>query len=84
MSDFGTNPQQSNVQDMLNDIQQHYLRINTYKNKIRELNTRIKGVKQMLFEVCNHEWYIDRDDCWDSICNKRCKHCKLWQHPGCN
>ena len=84
MSDFGTNPQQSNVQDMLNDIQQHYLRINTYKNKIRELNTRIKEVKQILFEVCNHEWYIDRDDCWDSICNKRCKRCKLWQHPGCN
>lgn len=84
MSDSETNPQQSNVQTILNEIQQHRKQIDEYNNRIRELNTRIKEVKKMLFEVCNHEWYIDRDDCWDSICNKRCKHCKLWQHPGCN
>ena len=76
--------QKSGVDTLLDEIQQHCLRINTYKNEIRELNTRIKEIKQILFEVCNHEWYIDHDDCWDSICNKRCKHCKLWEHQGCN
>ena len=47
-------------------------------------NTCIKTMKfliqkDLLYDTCAHEWYIERDDCWDSICNKRCKHCQLWQ-----
>ena len=53
-------------------------------NKIHALKKEISIQKGLLYDTCVHEWYIDRDDCWDSICNKRCKYCQLWQNNNCN
>ena len=56
---------------------------NCYK-KILALKNEISTQKELLYDTCVHEWYIERDDCWDSICNKRCKYCQLWQNRNCN
>ena len=40
MSDSETNPQQSNVQTILNEIQQHRKQIDEYNNRIRELRSQ--------------------------------------------
>ena len=52
--------------------------------RILALKDEISSQKVLLYNKCSHEWYIDRDDCWDSICNRRCKHCDLWQNQSCN
>ena len=69
---------------ILNYIKQMQVEINECNNKICALKNEISNQKSILFDICPHEWYIDRDDCWDSICNKRCKFCQLWSNPNCN
>ena len=58
--------------------------IEEYDSKKLALKKEISTQKDLLYNTCTHEWYIERDDCWDSVCNKRCKHCNLWQNQSCN
>ena len=59
--------------------------ISRMRKEIEEYDSKKLALKkEILYNTCSHEWVIDRDDCWDSICNKRCKHCNLWQNESCN
>ena len=74
----------ADIKKILDYISRMRKEIEEYDSKKLALKKEISTQKDLLYNTCTHEWYIDRDDCWDSICNKRCKHCNLWQNQSCN
>ena len=80
MSDISCNDQKSNIDEMINELQQNKLQIYeniTMNETLRRRNTEIE---RMLYNLCDHVWVREYSDCGPySKSRFLCSKCDLYK-----
>ena len=48
--------------------------------QLNKLNDDIKKLDKELYKICIHDWKVDIDEPFDSICKQKCTICKLYNN----
>jgi len=68
------------VVDILKEIQKDKKMLKEYNLKIDKVKRHLKQKKRLLWDVCSHKWYVDRDE--SSTCKQKCLYCGLFSNPN--
>ena len=69
------------VVQIMKEIKKDQKIIDEYNDKIKKVKRLLVQKKRLLWEICCHKWYIDRDD-YSSSSQKKCLYCGLNANPN--